>query len=194
MRNDSSNSLATIQMLRQNQGVWEVLMGHEEPMPIEDWNGGRPIADIIATNEWEPRRKKKKEHGDAKAYPTTIRFLPRYSWFNFTADRTYTLSEDPDEFVDTSKSKNRDTTSKASEPLNSVEEGIQTIEASPTPPPEVEELLGPTSHRRGISDVTVRAEREEEDAVNRYGTEEVANEQLGIVRRSTRVPKRPKNT
>jgi hypothetical protein len=170
-------------------------MGHEMPMPIEDWNGGRSITDIIATNEWEPRRKKKKEYGNAKAYPTTIRFMPRYSWFSFTANRTYTLSEDP-EFADTYKSKDKktDTISKASAPFDPIEEGIQTIEASPTPLPEVGEPLGSTNHRRGISDVTARAEREEEDAVDRYGTEEVVNEQLGAVRRSTRVPKRPKNT
>jgi hypothetical protein len=187
MRTDSSNSSNTIQMLQQHQGIWEVLMGHEKPMPIEDWNGGRPIADIIATNEWEPRRTKKKEYGDAKAYPTTIRFTPRYSWSSVTA-RRHRFSEDSDEFMDMYKSK-----ASAPAPPNPVE-AVQTIEASPTPLPEVEEVLGLTSHRRGISDVTVRAEREEEDAVDRYGTQEVAvNEQLGTVRRSTRVHKRPKN-
>jgi hypothetical protein len=189
MRNDSSNSSTAIQMLQQHQGIWEVLMGHEKPMPIEDWTGGRSIVDIIVTNEWEPRRKKKKEYGDAKAYPTTIRFTPRYSWSSVTVRRSRTwISDDSDEFMDTHKSK-------ASAPAlpNPVEKDVQTIEASPTPLPEVGEILGLTSHRRGISDVTVRAEREEEDAANRYGTEEVANEQLGAVRRSTRVPKRPKN-
>ena len=53
-------------------------------------------------------------------------------------------------------------------PPISIEKAVQTIEASPTPLPEVEEVLGLTSHRRGISDVTVRAEREEEDAADRY--------------------------
>jgi len=101
--------------------------------------------------------------------------LPRYSWSSVTARRGYTISKDLDKFIDTYKSKNKNThTSKASALPDPVEEAVQTneIEASPSPLPEVGELLGLTSHRRGISDVTVRAEREEEDAVDRYGTQE----------------------
>ena len=84
--------------------------------------------------------------------------LPRYSWSSVTA-RRYAISEDLDELMDTYKStsKNKDTdTSKMSAPPNLVEEAVRTIEieASPTPLPEVRELLGLTSHRRGISQVS----------------------------------------
>ena len=48
-------------------------------------------------------------------------------------------------------------------------------------------------YRESISNVTIRAEREEEDTVDRYSTQEVVVEQLGTVKRSTRIPKRPKN-
>jgi hypothetical protein len=79
VRNDESSARGARELLCQGTDiVWEILMVHQFPTPIENFINC-VITAILASNVLESKGRRMKEFGDRNAYPCTLWFTPRLS-------------------------------------------------------------------------------------------------------------------
>jgi hypothetical protein len=152
---------------------------------ITEWTDLRTITSIIHTEAWETAKDQDNRHLPATSYPITICWTP-----------------DRDQLDDVDRNQREETAFSLDGEIFTFNPRIPSSSLQLEIPPPLPAERASTPHRRGISEVTARPEREEQDRQERptqrpdlegegQGTQEVIPDRAGSLRRSHRHRRAP---
>jgi len=152
---------------------------------ITEWTDLRTITSIIHTEAWETAKDQGNRHLPATSYPITICWTP-----------------DHDQLGDVDRNQREETAFSIDGEIFTFNRRIPSSSPQFEIPPPLPVERASTPHRRGISEVTARPEREEQDRQERptqrpdlereeQGTQEAIPDQAGPLRRSHRHRRAP---